>query len=57
MIAIVAPIGDLFESAIKRDSAIKDTGRLLLGHGGILDRIDAVLFAGVASFYRSGRFA
>ena len=51
VIALAGPLGDLFESAVKRDMAVKDTGRLLAGHGGMLDRIDALLFAGLASFY------
>jgi phosphatidate cytidylyltransferase len=51
VLALAAPTGDLFESALKRDMQVKDTGRLLGGHGGMLDRIDALLFAGVAAYY------
>ena len=50
-VAIAAPVGDLFESAIKRDAGVKDTGRLFGPHGGALDRLDAVLFTAVAGYY------
>jgi phosphatidate cytidylyltransferase len=53
VIALVAPMGDLFESMIKRDLAVKDTGRAFGPHGGMLDRLDAVLFTVVAGFYLS----
>lgn len=43
MLAVAGQIGDLFESAMKRASGIKDSGRILPGHGGMLDRIDGVL--------------
>jgi phosphatidate cytidylyltransferase len=50
-IAVAAPVGDLFESAVKRDLNVKDSGRLLAGHGGFLDRLDAHLFAAIAAYY------
>ena len=51
VVAVAGPLGDLFESGIKRDMQVKDSGRLLAGHGGVLDRLDAPLFAFVAAFY------
>ena len=53
LVAITAPVGDLFESAVKRDLEVKDTGRLFGVHGGVLDRLDAVFFTVVVGFYAS----
>jgi phosphatidate cytidylyltransferase len=50
-VTLAGPIGDLFESYLKRDMGVKDTGRLLGGHGGVLDRVDALLFAGAAAYF------
>lgn len=52
-VAIVAPIGDLFESLLKRDLGAKDTGTLFGPHGGLLDRLDAVFFTVVVGYYVS----
>ena len=52
-VAAVAPIGDLFASMVKRDLGIKDTGKLFGPHGGLLDRLDAVLFTIVVGYYLS----
>lgn len=52
-VALAAPIGDLFESMVKRDLGVKDTGRLFGAHGGALDRLDAALFAVVTAYYVS----
>jgi phosphatidate cytidylyltransferase len=50
-VAAVAPVGDLFESMLKRDLGTKDTGTLFGPHGGMLDRLDAVLFSIVIGYY------
>jgi phosphatidate cytidylyltransferase len=50
-IALAAPLGDLFESYLKRDAGTKDTGTLFGAHGGALDRLDAVMFTAVVGYY------
>ena len=48
---VAAQVGDLFESALKRAANVKDSGSIMPGHGGILDRMDSILFALPAVFY------
>jgi phosphatidate cytidylyltransferase len=56
LVAITAPLGDLFESALKRDLEVKDTGRFFGPHGGVLDRLDAVFFTVVVGYYAAVAF-
>jgi phosphatidate cytidylyltransferase len=53
LVSFAAPLGDLFESLIKRDLEVKDTGRFFGAHGGVLDRLDAVFFTVVVGYYAS----
>ncbi len=50
-VAVLGPIGDLFESVVKRDAGAKDAGSLFGAHGGALDRLDAVIFTAIGGYY------
>ncbi|MCJ7763825.1 MAG: phosphatidate cytidylyltransferase, partial [Dehalococcoidales bacterium] len=50
-VSVFGQIGDLFESLFKRNMGVKDSGNAMPGHGGFLDRMDSVVFAGVVVYY------
>ena len=50
-VSVFGQIGDLFESLFKRNMGVKDSGNAMPGHGGFLDRMDSIVFAGVVVYY------
>jgi phosphatidate cytidylyltransferase len=49
VLTVLSQLGDLFESAVKRKFGVKDSGQIIPGHGGLLDRLDGYVFAVVAA--------
>ena len=50
-VGVISVMGDLFESRIKRGVGVKDSGRIMPGHGGMLDRTDSMIFGSVVAYY------
>jgi phosphatidate cytidylyltransferase len=51
LLGVAAPLGDLCESILKRSAGVRDSGSLIPGHGGIMDRIDSLIFTTPAFYY------
>ncbi|MDI6815092.1 MAG: phosphatidate cytidylyltransferase, partial [Dehalococcoidales bacterium] len=51
IVSIFGQLGDLVESLLKRNMGVKESGKLIPGHGGLLDRMDSVVFAGIVVYY------